>query len=79
MDARQFPDAARQLELSLALQEDEVERARLAWALWQAGEPEKARSNLNMALMMEEQSSDYVEWVREQMEAAPAAEQQDDN
>jgi tetratricopeptide (TPR) repeat protein len=79
MDARQFPDAARQLELSLALQEDEVERARLAWALWQAGEPEKARSNLNMALMMEEQSSDYVEWVREQMEAAPAAEQLDDN
>jgi hypothetical protein len=32
-----------------------------------------------MALMMEEQSSDYVDWVREQMAEAPAAEQRDEN
>jgi hypothetical protein len=32
-----------------------------------------------MALMMEEQSSDYVEWVRQQMESPPAVGQQDDN
>ena len=75
MDARQFEEAAKQLEMSLALQEDDTERARLAWALWQAGEHEKARGHLNMALMMEEQSSEYVDWVREQLDQTPPADQ----
>ena len=79
MDARQFAEAAEQLELSLGLQEDEVERARLAWALWQLGETEKAQGHLNMALMMEEQSDDYVEWVRQRMQEPPAATDESDN
>ncbi len=68
LDARQYRDAAEQLERSLALEENADERARLAWSLWQLGEADKARSHLNMAMLMDENaSSPYVDWVREQM------------
>lgn len=67
IDARQFEGAARQLELALAQEETADERARLAWVTWQLGNQEKAREHLNMALQMEEESSDYVLSVMKQL------------
>jgi tetratricopeptide (TPR) repeat protein len=72
LDARQYRDAVEHLEQSLALKENAEERARLAWTLWQLGESDQAHSHLNMAMLMEEdQTSKYVEWVREEIQAAP--------
>jgi tetratricopeptide (TPR) repeat protein len=72
LDARQYRDAVEQLQQSLALKENAEERARLAWTLWQLGESDQAHSHLNMAMLMEEdQTSEYVEWVREEIQAAP--------
>jgi tetratricopeptide (TPR) repeat protein len=72
LDARQYRDAVEQLEQSLALEENAAERARLAWALWQLGESDQAHRHLNMALLMEEdQTSEYVEWVRQEIQAPP--------
>jgi tetratricopeptide (TPR) repeat protein len=73
IDANRLQEAAEQLELALATREDADERARLAWVSWRLGELERARSDLNMALMMEEESSPYVEWVRVQIQSAAGA------
>ena len=77
IDANRLQEAAQQLELALAMREDADERARLAWVSWRLGEMEKARSDLNMALMMEEESSPYVDWVRVQMQSEPDAAEAD--
>jgi Flp pilus assembly protein TadD len=77
IDARRFQDAAKQLELSLALREEADERARLAWVLWQLGEMESARAHLDMALQMQEESSPYVLSVQEQLQQTPTPMQDD--
>lgn len=64
MDANKLEDAAVQLELALQYGEDATDRARLAWVSWQLGKTDKARSDLNIALQMEEETSEYVDWVR---------------
>ena len=80
IDARQFQDAARQLELSLALNEQADDRARLAWVQWQLGEYDKARTHLDMALQMQEKSSPYVLSVQQEMtRTSPAVEDDVDN
>lgn len=72
IDAGTLEDAAEQLEKALALREDAVERARLAWVSWRLGRERKARQDLNMALQLEEETSEYVEWVRTQLDTGPA-------
>jgi tetratricopeptide (TPR) repeat protein len=78
IDAKQFREASEQLELSLALREDGVERARLAWLSWLLGDLEKARLDLDTALQMEEQIDPFIGWVREQLDKpAPAVQTED--
>lgn len=69
IDAGRLEDAARQLELSLADEEQADERARLAWVQWRLGKAPIAREHINMALQMDEQSSDYVLSVYRQINA----------
>jgi tetratricopeptide (TPR) repeat protein len=69
IDARELEDAAQQLELSLADEEQADERARLAWVEWRLGNATVAREHINMALQMDEESSDYVLWVHRQLNA----------
>jgi len=78
LDVDELQGAAEHLELALAGRENADDRARLAWVRWRLGNVDKARSDLNMALQLEERSSDYVLWVKTQMEqpnaeATPAA------
>ncbi|MEZ5586819.1 MAG: tetratricopeptide repeat protein [Sedimenticolaceae bacterium] len=68
IDADRLVEATEQLEASLALHEDADERARLAWVRWRLGHSDKAQSDLNMALLMEETNSPYVDWVRTQLQ-----------
>ena len=68
LDGNELEGAARQLELALAEHEDADQRARLAWVEWRVGRSDEARRNLNLALQLEETSSDYVLWVRQQIE-----------
>lgn len=72
IDAGRLRDAAKQLELSLALREQADERARLAWVEWQLGNHEKAHAHLDVALQMQEESSPYVLSVQEQMAQTPS-------
>jgi len=74
IDARDFRGAAEQLELALGHGEDATERARLAWVHWQLGETGTARSHLDRALQADGQKSEYLDWVRLQIEgsATPA-------
>lgn len=71
IDAGDYEGAAQQLSLSLALREEPTERARLAWVSWKLGRGEQARGHLDMALQSEEQTSEYVEWVRVQLQQTP--------
>ena len=68
IEANRLVEATAQLEASLALREDADERARLAWVRWRLGQSDKAQSDLNMALLMEETSSPYVNWVQTQLQ-----------
>lgn len=68
IEANRLVEATAQLEASLALREDADERARLAWVRWRLGQSDKAQSDLNMALLMEETNSPYVDWVRTQLQ-----------
>lgn len=72
IDANQLEAAIAQLELSLSKSETADDRARLAWVEWRLGRTEQARSDLDAALQLDEQSSDYVLSVRAQIEAAQA-------
>jgi tetratricopeptide (TPR) repeat protein len=72
LDVDELPRAAEQLELALAARETADERARLAWVGWRLGRVDKARSDLSMALQMEDRSSDYVLWVQRQMDQPDA-------
>lgn len=63
LDGNELAGAARHLELALAEREVAEERARLAWIHWRLGNTEQAQSHINMALQLEETSSDYVLWV----------------
>ena len=71
IEADRLVEAAGQLEASLALHEDADERARLAWVRWRLGHSDEAQSDLNMALLMEETNSPYVDWVRTQLQQQP--------
>mgnify|MGYP001814389574 FL=1 len=77
IDANRLQEAAQQLELALAMREDADERARLAWVSWRLVEMETARSDLNMAFMIEEERIPYVDWVRVQMQSEPDAAEAD--
>ncbi len=68
IDANKLGEAAKQLEQTLEYGEDATDRARLAWVAWQLGNREKARADLNIALQMEDETSDYVDWVRSRIE-----------
>lgn len=70
IDAGQLEAAAEHLELALAQKETADERARLAWVAWQLGHRDKARDDINMALQMEEESSEYVLWVHRNIDKA---------
>jgi len=76
LDVNQLQGAAEQLELALAERENADDRARLAWVGWQLGRAEKARSDINMALQLEDSSSEYVLWVRRQMDQSDTPTQQ---
>jgi len=67
LDVDQLQAAAEQLELALAERETADDRARLAWVGWRLGRAEKARSDINMALQLEDSSSEYVLWVQKQI------------
>jgi len=68
LDVNELQGAAEQLELALAERETADDRARLAWVGWQLGRADKARSDINMALQLEDRSSEYVLWVQKQIE-----------
>ncbi|MCP5305585.1 MAG: hypothetical protein H6953_09060 [Chromatiaceae bacterium] len=72
IDAHQYADAARHLEAALSGRENADDRARLAWVAWQLGQTEKAQSDLNMALELEDETSPYVSWVRDQISSGTA-------
>lgn len=74
IDAGQLVEAAQQLEKALALREDADTRARLAWVSWKLGRHEKATADINMALQLEEESSDYVLDVHRTLSAGPPTE-----
>lgn len=71
IDAGQFSEAAEQLELSLQHREVADERARLAWVNWRLGRGDDATRHINMALQMDEQSSEYVLSVKKTLDARP--------
>lgn len=77
IDAGRLEDAAHHLEKALATREEAETRARLAWLNWQLGHKDKAHADLNMAMQLEEESSEYVTWVRQQIDEASAAETAD--
>ena len=68
IDAGDLQQAATQLQAALAYRETATERARLAWVHWRLGLADQARGDLNMALQLEETTSPYVDWVREQLQ-----------
>ncbi len=58
--AARWNEAGLLLEGALKQRETARERAKLAWVRWQQGEQQKAREHINIALQLEERSSDYV-------------------
>ena len=69
IDARRLQDGARHLEKSLALHEDAVERARLAWVYWRLGDVERARNELSKVDEFAGDAADpeFIEQVRSQL------------
>lgn len=67
METMRWEDAEGALEAALGTSETAEGRAKLAFTLWQLGKHDKARENINIALQLEDQSSDYVLWVNEQL------------
>ncbi len=73
IDANRLEDAESYLRKTLAEQENASDRARAAWVAWRLGRTEAARSDLDMALELEEQTSPYVDCVRRQIDGSPDA------
>jgi tetratricopeptide (TPR) repeat protein len=67
MEMTRWENAESALEAALATSETAEGRAKLAFTLWQLGKRALARENINIALQLEGQSSDYVLWVNEQL------------
>ncbi|MCB1775598.1 MAG: tetratricopeptide repeat protein [Gammaproteobacteria bacterium] len=67
IDAGELAKAGKQLEAALAGRENTDDRARLAWVSWQLGQTDKAYSDLNMAMQMEEGMTPYLDWVQQQI------------
>lgn len=65
--AKDWPAAQHALAAALEHRETASERAKLAWVAWQQGDAARAREHINMALQLEEESSDYVLWVARQL------------
>jgi len=67
IEAGELQQAAEQLEAALRGRENTDDRARLAWVAWQLGQTDRAYSDLNMAMQMEEEMTPYLEWVQQQI------------
>lgn len=65
--ARRFDTARTHLERALLLQDDPIERARLAWVLWQGDHRIEARTQLSQVMRSDKRDNAFVRWVADQM------------
>ena len=60
IELNEFQQAQQHLEAALAFNEAAETRAKLAWVQWKLGDHRSARENINVALQLDESSSEYV-------------------
>lgn len=64
-------EALPHLRKALSFRETAHARATLAWAQWQLGERDAAMRNLALASQADDGDDEFVDWVNEQVNAAP--------